>query len=572
MKKPTLVRGKGRNAPPPKATLERAVAAYQAAGGNRSEAARACGVPRKTYTDWLDAAQRVLKVQLGKVVDGRVDYVEAVPMPLPKRGSVARYILSSAQNNTHVHAGFKSLEGYCDWLNTFRKGDTCEIIVGTFSYALDAFGAKAVKRGSYESHKAEKLWYAPELIKYFRDESVLIAPGLVWCGEMNILPTALHPLTGLADYNGRNSNIVPHAKIAMESIASLADEATKFNYSTGCITLRNYIQKRVGIVAERKHTYGALLVEVDHEGNWYVRQLEIGSGNEVYDIGPRGYRGVKITGNKVDALKISAPTAQTFVDSILWGDIHAAEMDLDVRNVNWGARGLVDQLAPRRQFMADIFSMRSRGHHEINDFHRTYQKFADGEGGVEDEMRITADFLSEAHRSWCETIVVPANHDDHLTRWLNEAKPERDPLNAKYFMRLQYQILNAMDEGNSDFNVLEYALRQQGIPKPVRFLAKDESYVICKYSKRGGIEMGLHGHLGPNGARGSTQNLATLARPVTKGHDHKGTIRGPVYSAGACSLNFPYMKGPNGHSISHVLAFENAARQILTQWAGKCRA
>src|SRR5262249_10829390 len=158
-------------------------------------------------------------------------------------------------------------------------GDTCEFILGSFSYAIDAYGAKAVKRGTFDKKVANgslgKLWYAPELVPYIKDEAIQLAPGLIWCGEMNILPTVVHPLTGLDDYNGRNSNIIPHVKHAMESIASLADEATKFNYSTGTITLRNYIQKRAGIVAERKHTYGALIVEVDHEGNWYVRQLTV---------------------------------------------------------------------------------------------------------------------------------------------------------------------------------------------------------------------------------------------------------------------------------------------------------
>lgn len=553
-----------------KADLQRAVDAYQACGGNRSEAARSINVPRKTFTGWLAQAEKVFGLTLGKVVDGRVDHVEAVKRELPRGRSVFRYIVTSAQNNTHVHAGFKSLQGYNDWLNQFKPGDKCEMIVGTFSYAIDAYGAKAVKRGSYKGKQS--LWYAPELMPYFCDESIELAPGLIWCGEMNILPTALHPLTGLADYNGRNSNIVPHAKIAMESVASLADEATKFNYSTGCVTLRNYIQKRVGIVAERKHSYGALLVEVDSGGNWYVRQLHIGDANEVYDIGPTGYRSVRITGGKVEAIKANAPASQTYIDSILYGDIHAAEMDMDVRHVAWGHRGLVDQLAPRRQFMADIFSMRSRGHHEIDDFHRTYQKFADGEGGVKDEMRVTADFVTEAHRPWAETVIVRANHCRHLNRWLNEAKPNRDPLNARYFMELQTQVLAAMDRGDHDFNILEWALRAEGIPKAVRFLGEDESYVICKRTKGGGIEMGLHGDLGPNGARGSTQNLGSLARAVTKGHDHKAGIRGPVYGAGACSLSFPYMKGPNGHSVSHVIAFDNATRQILTQWAGKCRA
>jgi hypothetical protein len=485
---------------------------------------------------------------------------------------VARYILSSCQNNTHPHrAGLRNLLAYGEFLKK-RKGDTFEFILGSFSYAIDAYGAKAVKRGAYKPQG--DLWYDPELVSFIKDESIQLAPGLIWCGEQNILPTAVNPLLGMDDYNGRNSNIVPHAKHAMESVASLADEATKFNYATGCITLRNYIKKRAGILAERKHSYGGLIVEVDSSGNWFVRQLQIGEEGEVYDIGPSGYGGVCVVNGKVEALKAGQRLAEkTFVEAISWGDIHAAEMDLSVRQLGWSAGGMLDQLAPSKQFVHDIFSMRSRSHHELRNFHRTYEKFANGEGSVEGEMEITADFMREANRPWLETIVVRSNHDRHLDRWLNEANPALDPQNAKYFNALQFQILNAIDNGDKGFNILEWALRhtEGGIPDEVRFLGEDESYVICK-NVDGGIECGLHGDLGPNGARGSTQTLAKLGRRVNKAHDHKATWRGGTLSAGACSLSFAYMKGPHAHSVSHIVTFKNSARQIVTMWQGKFRA
>lgn len=545
--------------------LKKDVDAYRQTAGNRSEAARLRKLPRNTFRERLMLAEKRFGITLGKIADGRVDFVESEKRPLPKKGGIARYILTSAQNNTHPHKGLQSLLTYRDFLDGLPKA-SCELIIGTFSYAIDAYGAKAVKRGTWKPDG--ELWYAPELLPYIHDVSIELAPGLVWCGEMNILPTAKNPLTGMETYNGRNSNIVPHATIAMESIASLPDEATKFNYATGAVTLRNYIQKRAGIMGERRHSYGALLVEVDSDGNWYVRQLEIGKRNEVYDIGPseRKSRGIRVTGTKIEE-------GEDYVDSIVWGDIHAAEMDLEVRDLCWGKGGMLDQLTPSRQFMHDIFSMRARGHHEIKNFHRTYQKMVDGEGVVEDEMRITADFITEAHRPGTDMVVVRSNHCRHLDRWLNEAKPNLDPVNAKYFMRLQFEILDAMDKGNRDFNILEWALRhtESGIPDEVLFLGEDESFVICK-EHAGGIECGLHGDLGPNGSRGSTRSLSRLARRVIKNHDHKAGWYDMATSGGACSLNFPYMKGPNAHSVTHTLAFKNAARQLITCWGNKFRA
>lgn len=551
--------------------LKAAVEALYAASGNVSEAARRLKLHRHTYKHRLETAQTRLGMQIGKIADGRIDYVKSKKKTLPPKGKVARYLLTSAQNNTHHHKeGWQNLLAYRKWLA--RRGDTCEILIGTYSYQIDAYGAKAVKRGKKESEDHE-LWYDPELEPYFCDESTQLAPGLIWCGEQNILPTALDPLKDFATYNGRNSNVVPHAKHALESVPSLPDEATKLNYTTGSITLRNYIQKRAGIRAEREHCYGAVIVEVDSNGNWYVRQLTVDEKGDIYDIGPTGYRSVKVADSQVAFIRADAPATETMIEAVNQPDVHESEMLTWVRELLWGTGGLVDQFAPKRQFLHDLFSMRSRSHHEQKDFFRTFQKHVDRQDIVEDEVNGSASFLRQAVRKHMETVVIRSNHDRHLDRWLDEFQVKYDPGNVRYFTKLQHARLKAYEDGDRDFNVLEYALREAGCPDSVYFNGEDESYVICKYSRTvAGIECGLHGDLGPNGAPGSSRNLTKLARPVNKGHDHTASIKNLVYSAGSCALNLPYEKGPTAHTVSLIVTFENAARQILTCWKGKARA
>ena len=540
--------------------------AYFEHNGNKSEAARARGLKRVTYHDRLAQATQRLGITLSKVAEGRVEPIGSVPCRLPRRGHVQHYILSSIQNNTPLHPGFNNLVAYSDWLDG-RDWSACRLMVGTFSYQLATYGPKAVKRGKHRGTVLnEALKYAPEAERYIVDESVELAPGLIWCGEQNILPTAKRPLTSMEDYNGRSSNIVPHSKIAMDSVASMADEATKFNYATGTVTQMNYIQKRAGIIAEQHHDYGAALVTVDHDGNWWVRQLYIGADDEVMDVGPAGVVGVRVQAGIVNE--------ELVVEGINWGDAHSSEMDRWVRELAWGEGGVLDTLKPSYQFMNDLFSMRSRTHHEIRDFHRMYEKHMDEEESVEDELKVTADFLGEACREWCETVVVPSNHDRHLTRWLNEADFRLDPINAKFFCLAQWTVLDAMDRGDKDFNVFEWAILRAGVTSEgVRFLGEDESFVIAKDARgKGGVEGGLHGDQGPNGARGSTRNLTKLGRPLNKGHDHKAGIDGPVFSAGSCAIRLPYMSGPSAHSISHIVTYKNAARTILTMWADDWRA
>ena len=537
--------------------LEEAVNAYSEAGGNKAEAARMLNLKRQTYLDRLNIAENTLGIKLGKVADGQVSTRSIEVRKLPKKNKVKRYILTSAQNNTYVHPAFNNLLTYMEWFHAMDR--ECELIIGSFTYNKSAYGQKSVKRGTGKPADYEEEWYDPEVLPHMSDDSVELAPGLIWCGEQNILPTASNPLRSMEDYNGRASNIVPHAKMEMASVAAMRDETTKFNYTTGCITQRNYIQKRAGIVAERGHTYGAVIVEVDHNGSWWVRQLIVGDDDAIYDMDRR--------------IQAGEVTEENAALAINWGDVHCAEMDLWVAELCWGeTNSMIDALSPRYQFMHDLFSMRSRSHHELKNFHETYRKHAEQIDTVEDEVAETVALLDMAKRDFCETVVVPSNHHDHLIKWLNDADHKWDPINAKYYCWLQYHVLAAMDEGDNDFDLLEFALTEQGCDEEVRFLGKEESFVIAK-EHDGGIECGLHGHQGPDGSRGTTNNLRKMGRKINKGHDHRATISGSVYSAGACTVNgFNFMSGPTSHSVSHIVTYENGTRAIVTMWDGKYQA
>ena len=106
----------------------------------------------------------------------------------------------------------------------------------------------------------------------------------------------------------------------------------------------------------------------------------------------------------------------------------------------------------------------------------------------------------------------------------------------------------------------------------IQFLRRDESYVICP-EKSGGIECAIHGHNGPDGARGSANSFARLGRKANIGHFHSAGIIDGVYVAGTSSqFNLGYNKGPSSWSHSHVVTYLNGKRAIVTMWDGKWRA
>lgn len=525
--------------------------------GGIKAAGRALGIKKQSIQD---AMRRVRKVafEAGFTEDdekplytGRVRPFQSLTVAVPKRG-VRRFLLTSAQNNTPVHGPF------WDNLMTYAEHIDARIFVSTFTYNHNAYGTLSTKRGRKKTQG--DLWYDDRIRPFIKDDSIEVAPGLVWCGEMNISPTAVRPLSGLETYTGRKSGIFPATKLSMRSVASVKSEPTKFNFTTGTVTQRNYIQKKAGQKAEFHHCYGALIVEVDSKGDWWVRQIVCNSEGNFYDTDTEVRDGVVTTG-------------QHRAEAIIWGDVHAEVHDREVAQVCWGKGGMMDTMRPRHQMLHDLLDFRRRNHHDRRDPHITFQKHIEGRECVEGEMQATADLVNDLiYRPWTKTNVVCSNHDNAFLRWLKEADYKSDPVNARYFLESQLAVYQAIERQDHDFHLVEHALRLKGVPEDVHFLRQDEPYSILP-DKSGGIECGMHGDLGPNGARGTPQSLMRMGRKAVTGHTHSAGIYDGLWVAGLTArLEHGYNIGPGSWSHSQVIIQPNGKRQMITIWNGKWRA
>jgi hypothetical protein len=495
---------------------------------------------------------------------GKALETSAIVKPLPKPGKIKRYILTCAQNDTKLHES--------TWNNIIALAEhyDAELHVSRFYYVKKGLGATndkdSITRKSKPELYGQAVSWDPKTQPYWSDDMIELAPGLVWVGLMNVLPTAVRPLSGLEVFTGRKSGIFPHVKIAMQSVPSMKHEPTKFNYTTGTITQRNYIQRKAGIKAEFHHCYGALLVEVDSDGNWFCRQLNADNSGTIHDLNIRVRAGV------VDE-------SEGRVEAITWGDIHVAQMADMVKELAWGEGGMLDVLHPRYQFMHDLFDFKSRNHHDRRNHHAMYEKYQHGIDSVDEELQHTASFLDGlAHRDWCETVVVESNHDNALERWLRDDPGwyARDPVNAEIFLELQlrkYQSIGKWDGSDDRFLLIEFALKRfGGLTSKYKFLHEDESFVIC-HDHGGGIECGLHGHNGPNGSRGGINAFVKTGRKKNIGHSHTAGIHDGVYQSGVSGeLDMGYNVGPSSWSHSHTVTYSNGKRAIVTMWNGKWRA
>jgi hypothetical protein len=491
---------------------------------------------KKSYKSWWEENKK--PIASGTVHDQHTNI---------KKLNKTRYIVTSAQNNTFVHNGFlKSLENMANDIDA-------QIIVGTFAYNTNGF--QSLQKGEGE-------WFDPSIIDYILDEPAMLADGLIWCGELNILPTAVNPISGLHSYTRSSSGIIPHAKVQLESIPTHITDPVRMMYTTGAVTKQNYVQKKAGQKATFHHVFGALLVEVDEDGLWFVRQLIADSDTGYFYDLDTYYTDHDVHYN-------------VRVEGINWGDVHIEKMDHMVAYACFnGPDNMLDVLNPAYQFVNDVVDFSSRNHHNINDPYFKFMMQLKKTEKVEDNIKMVGEFLKSIESKNTMTIVVESNHDLAFKRWLKESDYKNDPVNAIYFLQNQLAIYNSMQEGNNSFSIFEYAvMKTQPSLENVKFLRTDESFRICD-NHGNGVECGDHGHNGNNGARGGIKSFQVRGSRYNIGHSHSAGIKDGVYQAGHLTdiSKMTYVKGASSWSHSNIITYQNGKRAMVTIKNGKWRA
>lgn len=458
-------------------------------------------------------------------------------------------IFTTAQNNTFVHDKFwKSLMHLAD-----ERG--AKIVVGKSRYNKNGFQ-------NATAENEDGLWWDTRLEPYFDTASMVVAPDLIWCGELDILPTAERPLSGFDGYSRNASSIIPHVKVQLKSVPRMRGEDPKFLLSTGTVTMRNYIQRKAGQKAEFHHVFGALLVEFNKRGRWFARQLIADEKGEFYDLDkkytPEGFT----SGHRVEALN--------------YGDIHEEHEDAAVAEGAWyGAESMLAVLNPKHQFIHDLTDFARRNHHNVDDPYFMAEQRAKSQERVVEELHNSAGFLERIARPDTITVVVESNHDQALETWLRDPRGRTDPANARHWHEWNAHIHAEIEEGRHPFvyrHVVRGALTSYAKER-TRFLREDESYEICKRGRDPGIECGMHGHRGANGARGSANGMRSFGKRTNRGHGHSPNVLDGDWTAGVmCKLDLRYAKGPSSWAHATIVTYPNSKRCMIVQRGKEWRA
>lgn len=456
-----------------------------------------------------------------------------------RRGEVRRWILTAAQDDTDIHLGF--------WTNLqmFARHCGAQICVGGFTY----------NHALYTDHETRTASYRAEVEPFLRFEPMDCGPVL-FCAEMNTLPTAVRPLSGLTTYAQGRTAVFPHAKLAFESVPAMPGKFVPSVMTTGAVTVPNYVKKKAGLKAEFHHVLGAVIVEADDLGNAWCRQISATSDGAFQDLDVSVSAGRISVGNRVKA--------------VTFGDIHIPSLADDVFQALWGrnSQSLMEVLRPEYIFIHDLMSFEMASRHVAGDpIHRARMRAAASDG-IRWQVREGAKFLRAIERETCRTVMIESNHDDRLSQWARSDADRMDTENAEYWHECNLHLLRAIRAGDHEFNLIRWALKNEDARglSGIDFVPMGGSFLICQDS--GGIECGMHGHQGCNGSRGTATGLAKMGTRLTIADKHSPQILDGVYIAGMSGdLDQGYNTSPSSWQRSHVVAYPNGKRALITQAA-----
>jgi hypothetical protein len=249
--------------------------------------------------------------------------------------------------------------------------------------------------------------------------------------------------------------------------------------------------------------------------------------------------------------------------------MHVRVVDPAVERATFGAGGILDVLKPRLRVYHDLLDAESvNPHHEGKPF-VAIAKHASGRNDARGEVNEALQFVVDRTGAGDESVIVPSNHDDMLGRWINRADWKNDPVNADFYLEIAGAMARQAKAGANAERLSPFAhLARQHFGTDPRFkvLGPDESYQIA------GIELGMHGDRGPNGARGSIKNLRRIGVKSIIGHSHSPGIDEGCYQVGtSTSLVCSYGSGPSSWLNTHCLVYANGKRTLINIINGEWR-
>lgn len=408
-----------------------------------------------------------------------------------------------------------------------------------FCSEMDATRIVLPMRAHMPALRDQPLHYDPRLWSH-RDA---FASEVSFCENLQAMdiflnPQQTEPLTGLfrlqgratgvvdGDGNwrpvpGRPSLLIAHSKQDRTPYATGNGTHPRILHSTGACTLPEYLKNRVGRIAADTHVIGALVVLVrgDQFHCWAVQAHPIDGS---FCLGRWKFSADAVEGVSPLALKL--------------GDLHPGWDDQAALDFE---RELIRELRPPMVVVEDWLDGATVSHHlKGKHLERQSVRKKPGFGSLEAELtksreRLLAIWEASNHADLCLT---ESNHPEHISRWLDEARYIGDDANYEIGHRMVVDVLDGK-------HVLRYRIDPL---HRFKWLEENDDLIIA------GVQFACHGHLGANGAKGSSRGIGKHLGAVMLAHSHSASILGRTFTVGHSSAaDHGYNRPPSTWSVTH---------------------
>lgn len=450
------------------------------------------------------------------------------------------FVLTAAQNATPVH------EAFWQCLEQMAAHRKAELLVLPLRYK----NPTSTFAGSQQNAE----WWDATVRPFLWNVRHSFNRNLMVLGDIKIQPTASSPLTGMDALSHAASGIIGHTKVQLRAIPTPSQQMAKILTTTGACTVENYTDSRAGKTGEFHHSLSAVIVEIDGS-KFRLRHVHFDSKSQsVTDLDKR------YSANGVDA----APRPL----ALIMGDTHVDAIDPAVERATFGPKGIVETLKPQTLVWHDLLDgYACNPHHLGNPFSRVAKRGASRDD-VKAEVTRAIQYVRDHTPKGCESVVVGSNHNDFLRRWILRTDWRDDPTNAAFYLETALAMVKGTTysrHGTSYPDPFTYWVEQAKLER-TRVLRPDQSFVLA------GVELGMHGDQGPNGARGSSKNLRRIGVRSFIGHSHTPGIDEGCYQVGtSTSLRLEYNSGPSSWLNAHGVLHADGKRQLIIIVDGEWR-
>ena len=373
--------------------------------------------------------------------------------------------------------------------------------------------------------------------------------------QFNVRPYQIDPITGLQRFSQRGTSLIfASPKQRMKVIPHSNRDIPKLLTTTGAVTYPNYAtgydvsaeRRRLGNIAKRDHVYGALIVEIEDDEIFHLRNIRADTRGKFVDLG------VSYNGNRQGKAKLEA---------LVFGDWHTGYTDPQVREANFE---MMRELKPKRIFLHDFFDGHSVNYHNQGKLitGQIIEGVDKGFHSLAEELYMGREELLEiCGNTSAKIYVLPSNHNDRIERYLDDGRFVKDPINAK----IGFKLANLLANGK---NPVKEGMKLFGsLPRNVRFLERTDEMKVRGYN------LGAHGDKGPGGRPSSMASKENdYGRSIT-GHTHTAEWLRDTYVVGTSTpLVLPYTKGqPTNWINTNALLWDTGVVQMVNIINGKWR-